>query len=183
MSYSCTDNLEKIIKRHNRRVIKKNQKKKQESNTKECNCRNINECPLQNKCQKENVVYKATISSLENPNITKHYIGLSKTKFKFRFANHTASFNNEDKKGSTTLSKYYWELLKAKENPRIKWSIIMQAPPCVSMNANCFLCLNEKFEILQFRDKANLLNQRKEIANKCRHKKDFLLQNYPSRIT
>ena len=56
------------------------------------------------------MVYQATISSKEEPEVVEHYIGVTKKQFKTRFASNNYSFNNEKQKGSTELSKWYWHL-------------------------------------------------------------------------
>ena len=38
----------------------------------------------------------------------KYYLGLAETSFKDRYKNHISSFNNEEYKNKTELSKYVW---------------------------------------------------------------------------
>ena len=49
VSYSCTQNISQIIKRHNRKVT-------QNDTISECNCRIKTECPLNGDCRKEDVI-------------------------------------------------------------------------------------------------------------------------------
>ena len=51
-------------------------------------------------------------SHSHNTNDTKHYIGMTATTFKERYANHTSSFRHK-KRLKTELSKHIWKL---KEN-------------------------------------------------------------------
>ena len=44
VSYSCTDNLKTIIKKHNRNILETSKTPSTENN---CNCRKRNDCPLQ----------------------------------------------------------------------------------------------------------------------------------------
>ena len=46
---------------------------------------------------------------------------------------------------------------------------------------NCSLCLQEKFEILIYPIKNELLNKRSEMITKCRHMNKFMLANYKSK--
>ena len=50
-----------------------------------------------------NIIYKATVTT-NNTNDTKHYIGMTATKFKERYANHTSSFRH--KKDSNKKRKF-----------------------------------------------------------------------------
>ena len=47
VSYSCTDNLQTIIKKHNRKILETSKTSSSENN---CNCRRKNDCPLKNNC-------------------------------------------------------------------------------------------------------------------------------------
>ena len=61
-----------------------------------------------NRCLTKEIVYKATISSMEVQNDRKIYFGISKTKFKLRFANHKTTFSHRYREKDTELSRYYW---------------------------------------------------------------------------
>ena len=56
-----------------------------------CNCRNKHECPLQNKCLVDNIVYEA---SVELGNEVLRYVGATGNSFKKWWANHTRSFRD-----------------------------------------------------------------------------------------
>ena len=85
VSYSCMNNVKSIITSHNTRIIRKSQP--QDISTENCNCRNKHTCPLQNKCMRKDIVYKATILT-GNTQDTKHYIGMTSNTFKERYRNH-----------------------------------------------------------------------------------------------
>ncbi len=95
LSYSCTENLEGIIKKHNNKIlnkppclnsINKNPTLNSDNNREKlCNCRNPEDCPLENKCCIKSVVYQCTISSTESPNTNMIYIGSTKNDFKNRW--------------------------------------------------------------------------------------------------
>ena len=176
ISYSCMDNFEKIIKKHNSKIIRKHSKNIK-VDKKSCNCRDKKNCPIPNNCTASCVVYQATVSTIENTEIEKHYIGISKNPIKSRIKNHCANFNNETEKKLTSLSTFVWELKKQNYTPRVKWKIIKRAPVCATLNAPCHLCIAERIAILTFPHKDKLLNRRSEIGIKCRHKECFLLKN------
>ena len=56
VSYSCMDNMEKLVKKHNSNILKKDDTMKRT-----CNCRVKNECPLDGKCLSSNIVYSAEV--------------------------------------------------------------------------------------------------------------------------
>ena len=60
---------------------------------KACNCDNTHPCPLENNCNRSNIVYKATINSSNLEVNNRFYIG-SATEFKIRWANHLQTFRN-----------------------------------------------------------------------------------------
>ena len=180
ISYSCADNIEKIIKQHNNKIIEKHINKKTETE-KSCNCNDKRTCPLDNNCLKSSIVYKATITTEEEPEDKKYYIGIAKTTFKTRFGNHKQSLNNEHYRNSTSLSRYFWDQKENNKTPKISWEILTKAPVCKNLKSNCPLCLNEKFQILTFKPKSNLLNSKDEIGVRCRHRRVFLLMNYVNR--
>ena len=68
--------------------------------------------PLNNKCLATNVVYKATVTSVEDKNNEKFYIGISSTDFKTRYNIHKSSFKNINSRNHTMLSKHVWFLKK-----------------------------------------------------------------------
>ena len=62
MSYRCTPDLARKIGANNSKILNKNAEKENEMATKiQCNCRKKPECPVENKCLQEGVVYQATI--------------------------------------------------------------------------------------------------------------------------
>ena len=83
---SCR-NIGSVIVSHNRRIIQPT------SNNHGCNCRNRAECPLDNKCLTENILYKAAVSALSRPD--KKYFGITETSIKDRFRNHTRDFRHK----------------------------------------------------------------------------------------
>ena len=178
ISYSCTENIERIIKKHNNKVLNP---KPVQNKMLECNCRKKEQCPLQGNCQVDKVIYKATIMPENKPEDKKHYIGLASTEFKARLANHKQTFDKPLKKSDTALSIEFWRLDGLKLKPQVTWEIIARASTPRSLTENCQLCTRERLEILRFRDSRSLLNKRNEIATKCVQKKDYALLNYENK--
>ena len=61
VSYSCMNNMAKIIKSHNAKILGKVDASS--VSDKLCNCRKKDLCPLDGACLTNNVVYKATITT------------------------------------------------------------------------------------------------------------------------
>ena len=124
LSYSCMPNMKSIINNHNKKILQKDVSNNDicsKNNTKKCNCRNKVNCPLNNECLTEAIVYKATVNTDQE---TATYIGSCESSFKTRYYNHTKSFNNENYKKETTLSTYIWDLTENDQQYNLKWEII-----------------------------------------------------------
>jgi len=126
------------------------------------------------------VIYKCEVTT---PNLPKKvYIGLTEKKFKTRYNGHKQSFKNKKYANSTTLSSHIWDI---KDNyntaPTLKWSIVKRVPSYSNATKKYSLCLAEKYEILMYPLKDELLNKRSEIISKCLHMNKFLLANYKSK--
>ena len=139
-----------------------------------CSCRQKLECPLNNKCLSESLVYKATVSQTPSE-INKYYYGTCEKTFKERYNNHTATFRNKSKQKSTELSKHIWELKGNTIQHQISWDIASRARPYNGSTRKCDLCLTEKLTIAKA-DPSSLLNTRDEFISKCRHMNKFTLK-------
>ena len=82
VSYSCMDNMEKLVKKHNNNLLRKN-----DTNKQNCNCCANNTCPLDGKCLSSNIVYSAEVLIGNNQHGDK-YFGICETEFKTRLGNH-----------------------------------------------------------------------------------------------
>ena len=123
---------------------------------------------------------KCETSTPNFPN--KVYIGLTEKEFKTRYNSHKQSFNNKKYANSTTLSSYIWNMKETHGiTPTLKWSIIRRVKSYSNTTKKCPLCLSEKYEILKYPCRNELLNKRSEIISKCRHMNKFLLANYKSK--
>ena len=120
LSFSCSKNMATIIQDHNKKILSEKPQTKQ----KLCNCRDKPNCPVQNKCQEENVIYKATVTADENTEA--EYIGSTTTTFKDRYSNHKKSLNHERYNHETALSTFIWAN-NLQQQPKIKWQILKKA--------------------------------------------------------
>ena len=105
----------------------------------------------------------------------KTYIGLTSTKWKQRFLNHTFTFSHEHLKNHTALSKHFWFLKNKGLTPEIEWSILGKSNTPNSFNGRCNLYLEENIYILKYGYPDKLLNKRSELIARCRHKTKFKL--------
>ena len=74
---------------------------------KQCNCRSDKNCPLNGKCCRNSIVYKAF---LKTGKTDKFYYGSCETLFKLRYNSHKQSFKDNRKINSTKLSKTRFEI-------------------------------------------------------------------------
>ena len=167
VSYCTCKNIARTIKSHNNKVLrgKKNEEKAG------CNCqrRNKDKCPIKDDCNQKNVIYHARVAEGEE----KKYIG-STIDFKKRWYGHVGSFRNENSKSETTLASHVWDT-GLNPDPKIEWSILSKAEPYVKGSKMCDLCLTEKLLISKTFNDTQYLNQRSEMALRCRHRRKFLL--------
>ena len=171
VSYSCMNNMQDAINKHNKSKITTNT---DSSATDNCNCRVKDSCPLSNKCLTSGIVYQATVST--NNQAQQTYIGLTDNTFKTRYANHKSSFKHAGKRNATELSKYIWTLKDSNVPYNIKWTILKKASAYNISTGKCNLCTWEKYYII-FRPQLATLNKRNELISTCRHAYKYLLRN------
>ena len=140
--------------------------KKQKPDKQFCNCRNPDECPVENRCCLENVIYQAEVTNKNNQKAD--YIGMTTTSFKKRFSNHKKSFRHEDYQHETTLSTYIWNN-ELNPQPNIKWTILKKCHPYSPGSRSCTVCNEEKYFILKKYSKVSNLNKKTDIGNNCNH--------------
>ena len=174
LSYSCRPNINGFINRSNRAKLSKEKNKV----IAKCNCRDKVRCPLEGKCKQECVVYKVEVySDPNNKRNKKIYFGSTQGDFKTRYYNHKTSFSHEKYRHSTMLSSYVWELKANKGiDPIMKWEVIKKCRKYRAGDRNCLLCKEEKLAIASCKSR-DMLNQRSEVLNSCRHKRAWLLYN------
>ena len=138
--------------------------------------------PTKRRMSSRKYYYEASLNSNKRNYDEKYYKGSCKTTFKKQFANHKKSFNNEQYKKETKLSKELQNLKSTNNNAEIAWKIVRRCVLVSPAILRCNLCLNEKLEIAKHQGK-NLLNKRSEFVSKCRHFSKLLLINFEDNIT
>jgi hypothetical protein len=71
-----------------------------------------------------------------------------KDEFKTRYTNHKTSFNNYEKRHSTELCKYIWNLKNNNISFSIRWKILKRAKSYCNASKRCNLCIWEKYFII-----------------------------------
>ena len=133
-----------------------------------CNYINIPECPLNQKCLSNNILYQANFSTDEDSE-TEVYNGICETTFKLRYANHKKLFNHRNRKSETELCNKFRKIKNNKHSANITWEILGRNQAYNTGNKRCSLCLNEKLKIALHRSN-DMLNNQTEILSKCRHR-------------
>ena len=173
VSYCCMPNMAAIISSHNAKV---SAPPATDNTDKSCNCRDKSACPLSGKCLEKCIVYKATVTADRKPE--RCYYGLSEPPFKQRYGRHKHDFEHEDKRASTALSKYIWELKDEGVDYDISWSIHTKAAQYRCGSRRCDLCLAEKVAIATG-DPTKMLNSRSELVSACRHAAKYRYASMP----
>ena len=166
ISYSTTRNMKAYIDKHNMAILGS----KTNSND-GCNCHKKNECPLQNRCQTKEVVYRAEVT--DNSGNKNQYYGLTEHTFKKRWYSHKSNIRKKGEAG-TALSSHIWKLKDKNETYSLEWSIKTKAFSYRSGSKYCDLCLSEK-TIIALADPTSTLNSRNEIVSKCHHRWKYRL--------
>ena len=175
VSYSCMSNVRSVISSHNKRILKETASAKEsvkDRNEKLCNCRNVNECPLNKMCLTKDLIYQAEVTTKDQSD-RKTYIGMTSTTFKDRYRNHKKSFDDIKHENDTELSKHVWKLKLNDKQFNINWSILSRANSIKAGGKICNLCLEEKLQILRCCNSNSNLNKRSELFTKCVHARRF----------
>ena len=177
ISYSCMPNMKSRISRHNTQLLARDRVQEEEP---PCNCRQIT-CPMpgQGLCRSKNAVYQATVEVEPRPDVeddqgeVQTYLGATHD-FKERYYRHRTSFNNEDYRTDTTLSKYVWKLKEEGRRYSIKWRIIDRGKTYRPGSGRCHLCLKEKYWLI-FHKEMGSLNDNSEVWTPCMHRHSTFL--------
>ena len=180
MSYRTTNNMNKILTKHNQKVLNDHHRQMypQQNTDLYCKCqvsRKAN-CPLPGRCSVTNLVYRASITRLDN-NTTKTQTGCT-VDFKQRYGQYLHSFSHENA-NHTCLCNHVWKL-KSSTPPipyNIVWEIVARAAPYNPATGYCDLCTEEKYRIM-FEPEGASLNQRSEFFAYCYHQRPQLLINF-----
>ena len=107
------------------------------------------------------------------------YVDSTKGPFKQRYYDHKSSFAHEIDRHKTKLSNYVWEVKnKFGIDPILKWEIVKRCSKFKAAgggNRYCKLCMEEKLTIATYNKPKELLNQRSEIFNIRRYRKNWLI--------
>ena len=158
-------NMGTLVSSHNNKLLRQDAIQPAQG----CNCKDgPHTCPLPTQdYQKDSVVYVASVG-------VEHYTGLTGGSFKDRYSKHNSDINLS--KPSTTLSSHVLRLKEEGKPYTITWDIMDRAPVFSPVSRKCRLCLKEIY-YLMFKPESATLNQKKELFNTCRHKKQKLLCN------
>ena len=170
LSYSCMANMATIIKSHNSHVLGASEADKNR-HQRLCNCPQTrkDQCPLQQQCLAQNIIYKATVRTTSEE---KEYIGSTGRSFKQRFSEHKHALKHRGSQQSTTLSRFVWKARDAGEEPTITWSLVHSIPTPGGPQRICSTCNLERMAIATA-DHRRSLNKRSELTGKCVHFKSF----------
>ena len=111
LSYRTTNNINKIVTKHNQKILNDHQKLMypQRNENLHCTCQRSRkaDCPLPGRCSITNLVYRATITRLDN-NTTKTQTGCT-VNFKQRYGQYIYSFTHFNA-NHTCLCNYVWKV-------------------------------------------------------------------------
>ena len=129
------------VGRHNTKLLQSNPEVQQPQG---CNCQGgPDTCPLTPaECQKDNVIYVASVTSLGG---VEHYTGLTGNTFKKRYNKHNADFRKNENK--TRLSTHINRLKAENKDYQLKWEIMDRAPTHNPVSRKCRLCLKEIYHL------------------------------------
>ena len=188
-------NFGKIIKGINKRTLndfdeeqkkKLDEEKRKEKKSKgrpkylakkECTCDRTHPCPLDNKCNRSNIIYQATLESENQEYDGKFYIG-SATDFKDRWNNHNYTFRNLNSNQECSLKDLVWEMKDKDLLFTIKWKVLRQSKAYQPGDDFCLLCMDEKLSIMEKVNDVNLINRDINTNEKCLHKSKFAITNW-----
>ena len=162
LSPSCMSNMKSIFSSQNKSKLSE---PTDAAHDHSCNCNQV-PCPLQDKCNAKDIVYKATISNTKAEHI---YLGSTSNRFIRRYHVHKGSLSNRYSKNHTALSNKVWQLRDDGEDPKISFEIFKQSRSASTCENRCNLCLTEK-RLIAGTAHPNFLNSRSEIFAACRHK-------------
>ena len=134
-----------LISSHNKRILKETKSTKKsvkDKNQKLCNCRNTNECPLNNMCLAKDLAYQGEVTTKDQSD-RKTYIGMTATTFKDRYRNHKKSFHDFKHENDTELFKHVWKLKLNNKQFSTNWSILSLTNSMKAGGNICNLCLEE----------------------------------------
>ena len=142
-----------------------------------CNCINMLQCPLDQKCLSNNISYPAKIAPLYENSKFKISYCVCETTFKLQYRNHNKSFNHRKRKLDTELSSKFWKINYNKRNTNITWDTLDRAQAYNTSSKRCLICLNEKLKTILHKYN-NMSKKRTEILNRCRRRNKFAVTSH-----
>ena len=133
VSYSTTQNMQKLISGKNSKILSK-----EENISRKCNCPKNATCPLNGQCLENNIIYHAKVTQRNQRN--RNYIGLASTDFKARLGVHKQTFKDKTK-SQTSISNHIHELKRENIDFEISWRIVDKGRTFTPVT-NCFNYLN-----------------------------------------
>ena len=103
LSYSCMPSMKNVIQKHNSKIMED----PNPTNNKTCSCRQKSDCPLNQKCISECLVYNAAAKT----STTKNYFGTCEKSFKrdIRITRHHLKINHGKKVQSFLTTFGNWK--------------------------------------------------------------------------
>ena len=130
-----------------------------------CSCHQKSECPINNECLSESVIYKAAV--LQSPSeISEYYCGNWEKTFKERYNHYTATFRSKSQQKSTELSEHISELKWSIIKYQISWDLASRPRHYNGCWWKCELTIAKV-------DLSSLLNCRDEFISKSRCLNNF----------
>ena len=163
-------NIGSVIKSHNSYVLRESGRD-ENVQPKMCSCPKTrkDQCPIQQQCLVDNIIYKATVSTSSGK---KEYIGSTGRTFKERYSEHNHTLRHRNPQRSTALSECVWKARDAGETPEITWEVLHQVPKPKGPQRICSICNLERMEIAMA-NRERSLNKRSELTGKCVHFRSF----------
>ena len=175
VSYSSTENMAQIIKKHNKKITNTAGK----STASAYNRRIKTKCPLNGNCLQPSVIYQATAKSKDN--LDKICIGVTERPWKQRRCSHKLSLTSRECAHIIALSKYLWDL-KTKTKTSQKYHGKSRNPhqPTTRRKTMYSLFRRENGDHYLPRTRETL-NERSELISNCGHEEKFLSHYYDSK--
>ena len=167
-----------IIAGHNQKIVNK-VKIRNKDKKRNCNCMRGQQCPLEVGCLEKSLVYRAKVK-----NSNKFYYGLTANTFKSRYNRHLQTFRNQDLSNDTKLAEHIWSLKNGNRQDRVvvEWEKIENAQALKQGGRICNLCNTEKYHIIMEKDGQKMLNKKTEFVAKCRHERQYMLQQVKNEV-
>ena len=170
ISYSCLPNIKSIVNAHTRKILHPSTSTGRST----CNCINMPQCLLDQKCLSDNNLYRANIAPLDENSETKVYCGICETTFKLRYTYRSTT------ETASGLSNKFWKIIDNNRSANTTCEILGRHQAYNTSSKRCSLCLNEKLKIALHRNN-NMLNKQTEILKKCRHRNKYALISHDSK--